>query len=355
MIEVGTAERAARDVAVGAARELPQQVGVLPLRDTVTFPDMLIPLNVGQPRSVELINEVLRGDRSIAMVASRNTQAETPSPDDLYDVGVLGAVARMIRVPDGTLRVLIQGGQRIRIDRWVRTEPYLVAEIAEAPDVVDHDPRADRADAQRPAHVHGHHRAGPVPARGAPDHGRQRRRPERAGASDRRRAADPDRGEAGAARGARRGQAPQKALGDPGPRARGGGDRLEDPVPGPVRARQGSARVLPAPAAQGDPGGARRGRRDPGRGQRAARAARRDRAARGRPQAGRARAGPARAPAAGDGRVRRRPRVPRVDRGAAVGQDHRGQPRPRARPHGPRRGPLRHRAGQGADPRVPRR
>ena len=140
MIEVGTGERSPRDVAVGATRELPSEVGVLPLRDNVTFPDMLVPLNIGQPRSVELINEVLRGDRSIAMVASRNPQVETPSPDDLYDVGVLGVVARMIRVPDGTLRVLIQGGQRIRITRWVRTEPYLVAEIEELPDVVNPSP-----------------------------------------------------------------------------------------------------------------------------------------------------------------------------------------------------------------------
>src|SRR5436305_11834423 len=122
MIEIGTAERAARDVAVGATRELPHEVGVLPLRDTVTFPDMLVPLNVGHPRSVELINEALRGDRTIAMIASRNPEAETPSPDDLYEVGVLGVVARMIRVPDGTLRVLIQGGQRIRVAGWVRTE-----------------------------------------------------------------------------------------------------------------------------------------------------------------------------------------------------------------------------------------
>ena len=125
---------------VGAARELPHQVGVLPLRDTVTFPDMLIPLNVGQQRSVELINDVLRGDRTIAMVASRNTEEATPTPEDLYDVGVLGVVARMIRVPDGTLRVLIQGGQRIRVEGWVSTEPYLVAEITEAPDVVDQTP-----------------------------------------------------------------------------------------------------------------------------------------------------------------------------------------------------------------------
>jgi ATP-dependent Lon protease len=140
VIEVGTAERQARDVTVGAGPELPHEVGVLPLRDTVTFPDMLIPLNVGQPRSVELINAALGGDRSLAMVASRKTEAATPTPDDLYEVGVLGTVARMIRVPDGTLRVLIQGGQRIRIEKWVRTEPYLVAEIVEAPDVVDHTP-----------------------------------------------------------------------------------------------------------------------------------------------------------------------------------------------------------------------
>jgi len=140
VIEIGTAERSARDGATGATRELPSEVGVLPLRDTVTFPDMLVPLNIGQPRSVELINEALRGDRTIAMVASRNAQAEAPSPDDLYEVGVLGAVARMIRVPDGTLRVLIQGSQRIRITGWVRTDPYLVAKIEELPDVVDQTP-----------------------------------------------------------------------------------------------------------------------------------------------------------------------------------------------------------------------
>jgi ATP-dependent Lon protease len=140
VIEIGTAERAARDVAVGATREFPHEVGVLPLRDMVTFPDMMIPLNIGQPRSVELINDVLRGERTIAMVASRNAELEAPSPDELYEVGVLGVVARMIRVPDGTLRVLIQGSQRIRVMRWVRTDPYLVAEIEELPDIVNPSP-----------------------------------------------------------------------------------------------------------------------------------------------------------------------------------------------------------------------
>jgi ATP-dependent Lon protease len=140
VIEVGVPEGGARDVAVGGTRELPARVGVLPLRDSVTFPDMLIPLNVGQERSIELINDVLRGDRTIVMVASRSPEVETPTPEDLYEVGVLGVVARMIRVPDGTLRVLIQGGQRVRVVRWLATEPYLVAEIEEAADVINQTP-----------------------------------------------------------------------------------------------------------------------------------------------------------------------------------------------------------------------
>jgi ATP-dependent Lon protease len=140
VIEIGLPDGGPREVAVADARETPQRVGVLPLRDTVTFPDMLIPLNVGQERSIELVNEVLRGDRTIAMVASRTPEVESPAPEDLYSVGVLGVVARMVRVPDGTLRVLIQGGQRVRIESWVGTDPYLVAEVAPEPDVVNHTP-----------------------------------------------------------------------------------------------------------------------------------------------------------------------------------------------------------------------
>ena len=136
MIEVGVPAGGAQEVPVEGTRQLPERVGVLPLRDTVTFPEMLIPLNVGQERSIELINEVLRGDRSIVMLASRNPDVEAPGPEDLYLVGVLGVVARMMRLPDGTLRVLVQGGQRVRIEGWVSTEPYLAAEIAAAPDVV---------------------------------------------------------------------------------------------------------------------------------------------------------------------------------------------------------------------------
>ncbi len=140
MIEIGVPDGGPRDVAVGAGRELPERAPVLPLRDTVTFPDMFIPLNVGQERSIELINDALRGDRTLVMVASRDPEIETPGPDELYSIGVLGVVARMIRVPDGTLRVLIQGSQRVAIASWERTEPYLVARIEERPDVVRQSP-----------------------------------------------------------------------------------------------------------------------------------------------------------------------------------------------------------------------
>jgi ATP-dependent Lon protease len=120
----------------GPEESLPDRAPVLPLLGGVTFPDMLIPLNVGQPRSVELIDDALSGDRTVALVAARNPEVETPGPDDLYSVGVIGVVARMMRVPDGTLRVLVQTGQRVRITGWMQTEPYLVASLQAAPDVV---------------------------------------------------------------------------------------------------------------------------------------------------------------------------------------------------------------------------
>jgi ATP-dependent Lon protease len=136
MIEVGVPGDGTQDVAIGGPRRLPDRIPVLPLRDAVTFPELVVPLNVGQERSVELINDVLRGDRSIVLLAGRDASVETPNPDQLYDVGVLGTVARMVRLPDETLRVLIQGAQRVRVTGWSQTEPYLVAEVEAAPDVV---------------------------------------------------------------------------------------------------------------------------------------------------------------------------------------------------------------------------
>jgi ATP-dependent Lon protease len=119
---------------------LPAVLPVLPLRDAVTYPDTLTPLAVGQERSIRLINEVLAGNRMLAMVASREPEVDNPRPDQLYEVGVAGAVARMLKVPDGSLRILVHGSQRIRIEEWIQTEPYLVARVVEVPDIVREGP-----------------------------------------------------------------------------------------------------------------------------------------------------------------------------------------------------------------------
>jgi ATP-dependent Lon protease len=136
VLDVGTATGEADQDQENGFRRLPGRLGVLPLRDSVAFPDLVIPLNIGQPRSLELVNDVLRGDRSIVLIAGRDAEVETPGPDELYGVGVLGAIARMVRLPDGTLRVLIQGGPRVAVTDWVSTEPYLVAEVEHARDRV---------------------------------------------------------------------------------------------------------------------------------------------------------------------------------------------------------------------------
>ena len=117
-------------------RALPQGLPVLPLKETVAFPHTLTPLAIGQERSIKLVNDVLGGERMLAMVASRDSEIEQPGPDDLHEYGVAGTVARMIKVPDGTLRILVQAGPRVLLDDYVATDPYLVARIEEAPDIV---------------------------------------------------------------------------------------------------------------------------------------------------------------------------------------------------------------------------
>ena len=109
----------------------------------VPFPDTLTPLAVGRERSMRLVNEVLSGERMLVMVASKNPEAEEPGPDELYDVGVAGVVARMLKVPDGTIRILVQGTERVRLTDYVAEEPYLVARIEPMPDVVEPSPELE--------------------------------------------------------------------------------------------------------------------------------------------------------------------------------------------------------------------
>jgi ATP-dependent Lon protease len=118
------------------AEDLTEKVlPVLPLKETVVFPDSMVPLAIGEERSIRLVDEAVANDRPIALVTSRDSEQDAHSAEDLYEVGTSAAIHKMIRVPDGTLRILVQGVRRMRLARVVQQEPYLVGEFEDLPDV----------------------------------------------------------------------------------------------------------------------------------------------------------------------------------------------------------------------------
>src|SRR5262249_33744652 len=104
----------------------------LPLPDTVVFPLTVVPLLVGQPQSVRLVDDVMRGNRLIALVAQRDVKPEPLMPDDLHRVGTAAMIHPLARVPGGAIRMMVQGLERIRVLDWVGTDPYLVARVEAA-------------------------------------------------------------------------------------------------------------------------------------------------------------------------------------------------------------------------------
>ncbi len=123
---------------------IPDELPILPLRGLVVYPETAVPLTIGQPRSIRLVDDVISEDqRLIGLVASRKPELETPGPEDLFTVGTVATVHRMLRVPDGTIRLLVQGMARFRIRSFVQEEPYLRAQIELAPEIEEDDLEAE--------------------------------------------------------------------------------------------------------------------------------------------------------------------------------------------------------------------
>ena len=129
---------------------IPDALPVLPLRDAVVFPLTAAPLVVAQPRSVRLVDAVMRSNRLLALVAQRDPKVEPAKPEDLYRVGTVGVIHQFARAPDGSVRLMVQGVERIRLLDWIGTEPYLVARVEAAP---DQTVQATEVDAHRRAVV----------------------------------------------------------------------------------------------------------------------------------------------------------------------------------------------------------
>jgi ATP-dependent Lon protease len=120
---------------LGAGAPAPEQVPILPLRDTVLFPQSALPLGAGRESSVRLLDDVVRGDRLIGVFTQRDASTEEPQEADLHRTGTLATVHKVLKQPDGTVRLVVQGLHRIRITEIAQVRPYLVARIAPVPDV----------------------------------------------------------------------------------------------------------------------------------------------------------------------------------------------------------------------------
>jgi ATP-dependent Lon protease len=119
------------------------ELPVLPLRGTVVFPLTVVPLAAAQPRSLRLIDEVMSGDRTVALVMQKDAELEGAGPDDIYDVGTISTIHQMMRVPDGTVRLAVQGNERMRVLEFLSEEPYLVARVQRVPEVIEESVEVD--------------------------------------------------------------------------------------------------------------------------------------------------------------------------------------------------------------------
>ena len=123
--------------------QVPSHLPILPLRGLVVFPMTAVPIRVGQPRSIQLIDDAVVGKRLVGLVASHDPELETPGPDDVYRVGTVAAVHRLFKSPDGTLTLIMQGLMRIHVEEFVSESPYLTARVSMAPEEVDASPEIE--------------------------------------------------------------------------------------------------------------------------------------------------------------------------------------------------------------------
>src|ERR1700710_1683786 len=109
-------------------------MAVLPLRDIVVFPHMIVPLFVGREKSVRALEAVMKDDKQILLVAQKNAAQDDPSTDDIYRVGTVSTILQLLKLPDGTVKVLVEGGRRAKITGFKETDSFFEAVVEAMPD-----------------------------------------------------------------------------------------------------------------------------------------------------------------------------------------------------------------------------
>src|SRR4249920_677698 len=117
----------------------PLQLPLLPLRDVVVFPHMVIPLFVGRPKSIKALETAMEAGKSIVLVAQKSAAKDDPGPDDLYRIGSVANILQMLKLPDGTVKVLVEGSQRARLHEIIDAKTHYT--VTATP--VASDPSAD--------------------------------------------------------------------------------------------------------------------------------------------------------------------------------------------------------------------
>lgn len=116
--------------------EVPTELSILPLRNMVLFPGVVIPITAGRDKSIKLINDAMKGDKTIGVVAQLNEEVEIPTSNDIYKFGTVAKILKTLKLPDGNITVILQGKKRFEIQEVLQEEPYLKAKTSEVSDVL---------------------------------------------------------------------------------------------------------------------------------------------------------------------------------------------------------------------------
>lgn len=119
----------AEDEELMNAEKTPAELPILPLRNTVLFPGVVIPITVGRDRSIRLIQDVYRGNRTLGVLSQKDSAIEEPRAEDLNTVGTIATIIRMLRMPDGSTTAVIQGKKRFEMIEMVKSDPYFTARV----------------------------------------------------------------------------------------------------------------------------------------------------------------------------------------------------------------------------------
>src|ERR1700721_503652 len=118
----------------GTVRSDSYRLPLLPLRDLIIFPHMMMPLFVGREKSINALEEAMSKQTDIVLAAQRDGKTNNPEPGDICEVGTVGTIIQLLRLPDGTVKVLVEGKRRVRIEKFSQTDGFFVVGVEDIPE-----------------------------------------------------------------------------------------------------------------------------------------------------------------------------------------------------------------------------